>query len=74
MTTSRSKMDDGLSDNWIKDAEGEHPVLCVPYPDGMMLVVGTNTGVKKMTPKQQMQLGMEFIKKGLRRLENESNL
>lgn len=69
MTKLTSDLDDKtLTDEWINSAEGGHPVLCIPYPEGMMVVIGTQQALKELTPKQQIEHGMALIEAGLRRL------
>ncbi len=74
MTRSPSEqmIDTSFNDDWIKKPEDVHPILCIPNPDGVLLVIGSNQAQKEMTPKQQAQLGLELIGKALKRLDDVS--
>ena len=62
-----TKTSDPCSDDWIKPQE--HPVLCVPRDDGILLVLGTLQKHKEMSPKEMIGLGVELIERGARRLK-----
>ena len=74
MTRSPSEemIDTSFNDDWIKKPEDVHPILCIPNPDGALLVIGGTQALKKMTPKQQAQLGLELIRVALKRLDDVS--
>lgn len=69
---SEEMIDTSFNDDWIKKPEDVHPILCIPNPDGVMLVIGGNQAQKEMTPKQQAQLGLELIRVALKRLDDVS--
>lgn len=63
-------VDTSYNDDWIKKQEDGHPVLCVPRPEGALLVIGSRQAINEMSPKQQAQLGMELIQIALQRLDD----
>lgn len=67
-----SDMDDtSFNDDWIKKPESAHPVLCVARDDGILLVIGDVQSMMKLTPKEQVSLGVDIIEKALRRRDEE---
>ncbi len=71
MTRFPSDMvDTSYNDDWIKKQEDGHPVLCVPRPEGALLVIGSRQAINEMSPKQQAQLGIELIQIALQRLDD----
>ena len=74
MTKSPFNLNDtSITDDWIKNTEDGHPVLCVPHDDGALLVIGTKQAFKEMTPKQQIELGAELIKRAVQRYDKLSS-
>lgn len=70
--TFPSDMDDtSFNDDWIKKPESAHPVLCVARDDGILLVIGDVQSMMKLTPKEQVSLGVDIIEKALRRRDEE---
>tara|TARA_R100001510_G_scaffold48117_1_gene45723 strand:- start:1688 stop:1897 length:210 start_codon:yes stop_codon:yes gene_type:complete len=63
-------VDTSYNDDWIKKQEDGHPVLCVPRPEGALLVIGSRQAINEMSPKQQAQLGIELIQIALQRLDD----
>ena len=61
-----------LTDDWIKKPdEDRHPVLVVPHDDGVLLVIGSIQEKKFLEARQQIELGLELIKRANRRNLNE---
>ena len=59
-------------DDWInKPDEDGHPVLVVPHDDGVLLVIGSIQEKKFLEAQQQIELGLELIKRANRRKLNE---
>jgi len=70
MTQSPFNLEDtSFTDDWITNTEDGHPVLCVPHDDGALLVIGSKQAFKEMTPKQQIELGAELIKRAVQRYD-----
>ncbi len=63
--------DTSFNDDWIKKPKNAHPVLCVARNDGVLLVIGEEQAMMKLTPKEQVSLGVDIIEKALRRRGDE---
>lgn len=64
--------DESFTDDWIKKPdEDRHPVLIVPHDDGVLLVIGSIQEKKILNARQQIELGVELIKRANRRNLNE---
>lgn len=64
--------DESFMDDWInKPDEDGHPVLVVPHDDGVLLVIGSIQEKKFLEAQQQIELGLELIKRANRRKLNE---
>jgi hypothetical protein len=64
--------DESFTDDWInKPDEDRHPVLVVPHDDGVLLVIGSIQEKKFLEARQQIELGLELIKRANRRNLNE---
>ena len=64
--------DESFTDDWIKKPdEDRHPVLIVPQDDGVLLVIGSIQEKKILNARQQIELGVELIKRANRRNLNE---
>jgi len=60
--------DQSFTDDWIgKRDEDRHPVLVVPHDDGVLLVIGSIQQKKIMEARQQIELGLELIRRANRR-------
>lgn len=71
MTFPSDMTDTSFNDDWIKKPEGAHPALCVAREDGVLLVIGEAQSMMKLTPKEQISLGVDIIEKALRRRGDE---
>lgn len=64
--------DESFTDDWIsKPDEDRHPVLVVPHDDGVLLVIGSIQQKKFLEARQQIELGLELIRRANRRNLNE---
>jgi len=62
--------DTSYNDDWIRKPDNNHPVLVIPYEDGVRVVIGGTEAFKEMSPQQLILLGVEFIKRASTRLKD----
>lgn len=63
-------VDTSFTDDWIKKPDGNHPILVIPYDDGVRVCIGQVEAFKHLDPQQQILLGVEFIKRATSRLKD----
>ena len=60
--------DTSFNDDWIKKTgEDSHPVLAIPYDEGLLLVIGSTQKFMHLEAQQQIELGLRIIERANRR-------
>lgn len=60
--------DTSFTDDWIKKPdEDSHPVLAIPYDEGLLLVIGSKQKFLHLEAQQQIELGLRIIERANRR-------
>lgn len=60
--------DTSFTDDWIaKPDEDSHPVLAIPYDEGLLLVIGSTQKFLHLEAQQQIELGLRIIERANRR-------
>jgi len=60
--------DTSFTDDWIKKPdEDSHPVLAIPYDEGLLLVIGSTQKFLHLEAQQQIELGLRIIERANRR-------
>ena len=60
--------DTSFNDDWIKKTgEDSHPVLAIPYDEGLLLVIGSTQKFLHLEAQQQIELGLKIIERANRR-------
>lgn len=70
MTSPFNMVDTSFTDDWIKKPDETHPVLVIPYDNGVRVLIGQVEAFKHLDPQQQILLGVEFIKRATTRLKD----